>query len=68
MAPGAFDWPRILAGASALHISGITPALGSGPRAETMAAIGAANSARVPVAFDLNYRSKLWSEAEARAA
>ena len=66
--PGAFDWPRILDGARALHISGITPALGPGPRAETMAAIRAANAASVPVAFDLNYRSKLWSEAEARAS
>jgi 2-dehydro-3-deoxygluconokinase len=67
VAPGAFDWPRILAGARAFHVSGITPALGNGPRAETMAAIRAANAAGVPVAFDLNYRSKLWSEAEARA-
>ncbi len=67
MAPGTFDWPRILAGARALLISGITPAVGSGPRAETMAAIRAANAARVPVAFDLNFRSKLWSESEARA-
>ena len=67
MAPGAFDWPRILDGARALHISGITPALGPGPRAETMAAIRAANAAGVPVAFDLNFRSKLWSESEARA-
>jgi 2-dehydro-3-deoxygluconokinase len=67
MAPGTFDWPRILAGARALHISGITPALGPGPRAETMAAIRAANAAGAPVAFDLNYRSKLWSEPEARA-
>jgi 2-dehydro-3-deoxygluconokinase len=66
MAPGTFDWPVILDGARALHISGITPALGPGPRAETMAAIHAANAAGVPVAFDLNYRSKLWSEAEAR--
>lgn len=65
--PGAFDWPRILAGARALHISGITPAVGNGPRAETMAAIRAANAAGVPVAFDLNFRSKLWSESEARA-
>jgi 2-dehydro-3-deoxygluconokinase len=67
MAPGTFDWPHILEGARALHISGITPAVGSGPRAETMAAIRAANAARVPVAFDLNFRSKLWSESEARA-
>lgn len=67
MAPGTFDWPSILAGARALHISGITPAVGPGPRAETMAAIRAANSASVPVAFDLNFRSKLWSESDARA-
>ena len=67
MAPGEFDWPRILRGARALHISGITPAVGNGPRAETMAAIRAANAAGVPVAFDLNFRSKLWSESEARA-
>src|SRR5215213_6619854 len=67
MEPGTFDWPAILDGARALHISGITPALGSGPRAETMAAVRAANAAGVPVAFDLNYRSKLWSEEAARA-
>ncbi|MDQ3695425.1 MAG: sugar kinase [Chloroflexota bacterium] len=68
MRPGDFDWDRILAGAGALHISGITPALGDGCRAETMTAIRTANAAGVPVAFDLNYRSKLWSEAEAQAS
>ncbi len=67
MGPGTFDWPRILDGARALHISGITPAVGPGPRAETMAAIRAGNAARVPIAFDLNFRSKLWSESDARA-
>lgn len=67
VAPGAFDWPALLAGASLLHISGITPAVSEGCRAETFAAIRAANGAGIPVAFDLNYRSKLWSEAEARA-
>jgi 2-dehydro-3-deoxygluconokinase len=67
MRPGTFDWPALLGGASAFHVSGITPAVGAGPRAETMAAIRAANAAGVPVSFDLNYRSKLWTEAEARA-
>ncbi len=67
MHPGEFDWPRILTGARALHISGITPAVGPGPRAETLAAMRAANAAAVPVAFDLNFRSKLWSESDARA-
>jgi 2-dehydro-3-deoxygluconokinase len=63
---GAFNWSGILAGASALHICGITPAVGPGPRAETIAAMKVAQSIGVPVFFDLNYRSKLWSEAEAR--
>ena len=67
MAPGEFDWPALLAGAAAFHVSGITPALGEGCRAETFAAVRAANATGVPVAFDLNYRSKLWSEAAARA-
>lgn len=66
--PGAFDWDAILDGAAALHISGITPALSDGCRAETMAAMRAANAASVPVFFDLNYRSKLWSEDAARAS
>ena len=66
--PGAFDWPALLQGASGLHISGITLALSEGCRAEAMAAVRAANAAGVLVAFDLNYRSKLWSEARARAA
>lgn len=67
LSPGTFDWPTILQGAGVLHISGITPAVGDGPRAEALAAIRAANAAQVPVAFDLNFRSKLWSEAAARA-
>lgn len=67
IAPDTFDWPAILTGASLFHISGITPALSEGCRAETFAAIRAANAAGVLVSFDLNYRSKLWSEAAARA-
>ena len=67
ISPGTFDWATIFASASALHVSGITPALGDGCRAETVAAMRAANAANVPVFFDLNYRSKLWSEDAARA-
>jgi 2-dehydro-3-deoxygluconokinase len=65
--PGAFDWSVLLDGASLFHLSGITPAIGDGCRAEALAAVRAANAAGVPVAFDLNYRSKLWSEEAARA-
>ena len=63
--PGRFDWPAILAGAAAFHVSGITPALGPGCRSETLTAIRTARELGVPVAFDLNYRSKLWDEADA---
>jgi len=67
MSAGTFDWPSLLDGAGAFQVSGITPALGDGCRHETFAAVRAANDAGIPVAFDLNYRSKLWSEADARA-
>lgn len=66
IAAGAFDWPALLAGAEAFHLSGITPAIGPGCRAESAAAMAAARAAGATVTFDLNYRSKLWSEAEAR--
>lgn len=67
VAPGTFDWRTILAGARAFHVSGITPAVGPGAKAETLAAVRTAQELGVPVAFDLNYRSKLWSEADAAA-
>jgi 2-dehydro-3-deoxygluconokinase len=64
--PGELDWQTLLENASALHISGITPAVSEGCKAETWAAFRAANEAGVPIFFDLNYRSKLWSEEAAR--
>jgi len=66
--PGTFDWSALLTGARLLHISGITLALAPGVLAEAMEAVRVANQLGVMVAFDLNYRSKLWSEAEARRA
>lgn len=65
--PGMFDWSALLEGANAFMVSGITPALGAGARQETMNAIWAANKLRIPVFFDPNYRSKLWTEEEAQA-
>ncbi|HEX2778115.1 MAG TPA: sugar kinase [Gemmatimonadaceae bacterium] len=59
--PGGFDWRTLLAGADWLHLSGITPALGSGP---ARAAADAAACARVlgaTVSLDLNYRPALWA-------
>lgn len=68
LTPGHFDWASIFEGADAFHICGITPAVSPAAREETMLAIKAANEANVTVFFDLNYRSKLWTEQEARAS
>jgi 2-dehydro-3-deoxygluconokinase len=53
--------------AALLHVTGITPALSGSARETTMAAIETARSAGTRVSLDVNYRSKLWAPAEARA-
>lgn len=56
----AFDWPQLLAGASRLHLSGITPALGPQSAEQALAAAQAAAALGVPISFDGNYRAQLW--------
>ncbi|MGZ8725381.1 MAG: sugar kinase [Aeromicrobium sp.] len=56
-----------LEGIHLLHLTGITPALGSGPRALVRAAAERAKARGIPVTFDLNYRPALWDEPEAAA-
>jgi 2-dehydro-3-deoxygluconokinase len=53
--------------ASALHLTGITPALSESCRAAVFAAAEIARAAGVPVVLDPNLRLKLWSAEEARA-
>jgi 2-dehydro-3-deoxygluconokinase len=65
--PGRVDWPRLLAGASCLHVSGITPALGSGPHQVVREAMEAARAGGSLTSLDVNYRSRLWSIEDARA-
>jgi len=65
--PGAIDWNSVLTGAAWLHWTGITPALSSGAAACTREAIEAARRAGARVSVDLNFRRKLWSEAQAQA-
>ncbi len=64
--PGMFPWATIIAGASWIHVTGLTPALGPDVAACTREAADAAKEAGARVSLDLNYRKKLWSEAEAR--
>src|SRR5712691_10407329 len=49
-----------------VHLSGITPALGENLRAVIRRACREAQEAGVPISFDVNYRSRLWSAKEAR--
>ncbi len=48
------------------HTTGITPALSDRLRETTETLLSTARDAGTRTAFDLNYRSKLWSPAEAR--
>ena len=65
---GEFDWEKIFAGALWFHFSGITPALSAAAAALTAEACTAAHRLGLTVSFDLNYRAKLWTRAEAGAA
>lgn len=56
----AFDWRALLAGATRLHLSGVTPALGPASAEAAIRAAEAATAAGVPVSFDGNYRARLW--------
>lgn len=48
-----------------LHVTGITPALSEGAAAAVRHAVAVAQEARTLVSFDVNYRSRLWSPADA---
>ena len=65
--PGAIDWRQVLRGAGWFHVSGVTAALGEGPARSVADALAAARAAGIRTSLDLNYRRKLWSEAEAQA-
>lgn len=64
--PGDVDWAAAFRHAQWFHTTGITPALGPRPEACTRAALEAAKRAGVTVSLDVNYRRKLWSEADAQ--
>jgi len=67
LAADAINWDRVMAGAQWFHVTGITPALGERAAAATATAIAAAKRAGARVSVDLNFRKKLWSEANAQA-
>ncbi len=67
MKPDAVDWAATMKGADWLHVTGITPALGANGAEGTRRACAAARAAGAKVSVDLNFRKKLWTEAQAQA-
>ncbi|PYM68304.1 MAG: hypothetical protein DME10_27555, partial [Candidatus Rokuibacteriota bacterium] len=65
LVPDEVDW-GLVRDARMVHLSGITPALGENLRAVIHRACREAQEAGVPISFDVNYRSRLWSAKEAR--
>jgi 2-dehydro-3-deoxygluconokinase len=65
--PASVPWDEVMRGTAWFHVTGITPALGSNGAEATRLAIAAAKRAGARISVDLNYRKKLWSEAQAQA-
>ncbi len=63
-----FDWDKIFDGAEWFHFTGITPALGQNLVDICLEACKAAKAKGVKISCDLNYRGKLWTREQARAA
>jgi 2-dehydro-3-deoxygluconokinase len=65
LTPDEVDW-NLVRRARLVHLSGVTAALGENLRDVLRRALDEAASAGVPVSFDVNYRSRLWTPEEAR--
>ncbi|MEG0304435.1 MAG: sugar kinase [Oscillospiraceae bacterium] len=63
-----FDWDEIFKDAEWFHFTGITPALGKNVVEICRTACKAAKAHGVKISCDLNYRGKLWTREEAKAA
>jgi len=64
--PKEVDWKKILSKAKLFHVSGITPALSASAAETTAVAMKVAKESGCLVSYDLNYRKKLWSPADAK--
>jgi 2-dehydro-3-deoxygluconokinase len=63
--PGMVNWAKVFAGSKWFHVTGITPALSAGAAEATREALQAARATGLRTSIDLNYRIKLWSQADA---
>ena len=66
--PAEFDWDKIFDGVEWFHFTGITPALGPNMVEACRQACKAAKEKGIKISCDLNYRGKLWTREQARAA
>ena len=64
LTPADIGWEYLM-DTRLLHLTGITPPLSAGCRAIVVEACARARAAGIPISFDVNYRSKLWSPHEA---
>lgn len=64
----SIDIDALLADAHALHVSGVTPALGAGPAAVAKRAMEMARARQLAVSFDCNFRARLWETSGIDAA
>jgi 2-dehydro-3-deoxygluconokinase len=60
--------PALEQGARALHVTGVTPALGPDAAQAVEAALQRARELGIHTSLDVNYRSRLWTPSEARTA
>lgn len=63
-----WEWDKdaLFAGVDLLHLSGITPALSTNWAKWIVALVKEAKARKINVSFDLNYRGKLWGQAQAK--
>lgn len=66
--PDDFNWNDIFEGADWFHFTGITPALGENLVEICKEACIEAKKRGIKISCDLNYRGKLWTREQARAA
>ncbi len=65
---GEINWEKVFEDAKWFHWTGITPALGSNVTEVVKEACEIAKRKKVTVSCDLNFRAKLWNEAQAQSA
>jgi 2-dehydro-3-deoxygluconokinase len=68
MTADMIDWKPLLDGCRWFHATGITPALGPGLAETVIGAFRTALQCGARTSYDMNYRGRLWSPAEAQKA